>query len=156
MSSIITYLLLIFFLFIISLHACDARHLSTLDKKKLEKKPHFSLKISSGDDEKKGLDLSPKQVNNEDGNEDIKVKTTTRLLVSSDSDQNPNSRNRRRSTKNQRVLKTKGKGAIKTTTKSLASSSVSWRVPHKKPSEKNNPGFNLDYSPPKTHPPSHN
>ncbi|KAK8570479.1 hypothetical protein V6N13_003156 [Hibiscus sabdariffa] len=33
--------------------------------------------------------------------------------------------------------------------------SVSWRVPHRKHGEKN-PGFNLDYSPPKTHPPSHN
>ena len=33
--------------------------------------------------------------------------------------------------------------------------SVSWRVPHKKRGEKQ-PGFNLDYSPPKTHPPSHN
>ncbi|MBA0853164.1 hypothetical protein Goshw_014243 [Gossypium schwendimanii] len=32
---------------------------------------------------------------------------------------------------------------------------VSWRVPHKKHGEKN-PGFNLDYSPPKTHPPHHN
>ncbi|KAK8487299.1 hypothetical protein V6N13_093430 [Hibiscus sabdariffa] len=33
--------------------------------------------------------------------------------------------------------------------------SVSWRVPHRKHGEKF-PGFNLDYSPPKTHPPSHN
>ncbi|PKI71813.1 uncharacterized protein LOC116209083 [Punica granatum] len=32
---------------------------------------------------------------------------------------------------------------------------VSWRVPRQKTSEKH-PGFNLDYSPPKTHPPSHN
>ncbi|KAE8723329.1 Ubiquitin-like superfamily protein isoform 1 [Hibiscus syriacus] len=33
--------------------------------------------------------------------------------------------------------------------------SVSWRVPHRKHGEKL-PGFNQDYSPPKTHPPSHN
>lgn len=39
------------------------------------------------------------------------------------------------------------------TTETLAS--VSWRVPRKKRGEKQ-PGFNLDYSPPKTHPPSHN
>ncbi|KAJ4839838.1 hypothetical protein Tsubulata_010065 [Turnera subulata] len=32
---------------------------------------------------------------------------------------------------------------------------VSWRVPQRKRGEKH-PGFNLDYSPPKTHPPSHN
>ncbi|KAJ7007464.1 hypothetical protein D5086_004766 [Populus alba] len=33
--------------------------------------------------------------------------------------------------------------------------SVSWRVPQKKRGERH-PGFNLDYSPPETHPPSHN
>lgn len=33
--------------------------------------------------------------------------------------------------------------------------SVSWHLPRKKPSEKHL-GFNSDYSPPKTHPPSHN
>ncbi|XP_059654256.1 root meristem growth factor 10 [Cornus florida] len=39
------------------------------------------------------------------------------------------------------------------THESLAS--VSWRMPHKKHGEPQ-PGFNLDYSPPKTHPPVHN
>ncbi|CAN6566427.1 hypothetical protein ACFX2I_040535 [Malus domestica] len=34
--------------------------------------------------------------------------------------------------------------------------SVSWRVPRKKRGVQKQPGFNLDYSPPKTHPPSHN
>lgn len=35
--------------------------------------------------------------------------------------------------------------------------SVPWRVPHDKNRRREkNPGFNLDYSPPKTHPPSHN
>ncbi|KAL0464624.1 UNVERIFIED_CONTAM: hypothetical protein Slati_0350000 [Sesamum latifolium] len=34
-------------------------------------------------------------------------------------------------------------------------SSQSWRVPHKKRGEQE-PGFNLDYLPPKTHPPVHN
>lgn len=33
--------------------------------------------------------------------------------------------------------------------------SVGWRVPRKKRGEQQ-PGFNLDYSPPKTHPPVHN
>ncbi|KAF9687708.1 hypothetical protein SADUNF_Sadunf02G0121100 [Salix dunnii] len=33
--------------------------------------------------------------------------------------------------------------------------SATWRVPQKKRGERH-PGFNLDYSPPKTHPPSHN
>lgn len=33
--------------------------------------------------------------------------------------------------------------------------SVRWKVPHKKKGEPE-PRFNLDYLPPKTHPPSHN
>ncbi|XP_022872712.1 uncharacterized protein LOC111391693 [Olea europaea var. sylvestris] len=33
--------------------------------------------------------------------------------------------------------------------------SMSWRMPHKKRGQKD-PGFNLDYLPPKTHPPLHN
>ncbi|KAE8715231.1 Ubiquitin-like superfamily protein isoform 1 [Hibiscus syriacus] len=48
--------------------------------------------------------------------------------------------------------KEKTYGAIGT---SKAVVSVSWLVPHRKHGEKH-PGFNLDYSPPKTHPPSHN
>ncbi|KAK4755552.1 hypothetical protein SAY87_009309 [Trapa incisa] len=34
--------------------------------------------------------------------------------------------------------------------------SVGWRVPHKKPTTEEHPGLTSDYSPPKTHPPSHN
>lgn len=51
--------------------------------------------------------------------------------------------------------KVKGSDAVRTLTKKSVVSSVSWRVPQKKRVEKQ-PGFNLDYSPPKTHPPSHN
>ncbi len=54
---------------------------------------------------------------------------------------------------NQKTTKVVAKTSGGVQSESLAS--VSWSVPHKKRSEKN-PGFNLDYSPPKTHPPSHN
>lgn len=60
---------------------------------------------------------------------------------------------RKETTTNQIIPKVEGKTPVSVQTESLAS--VSWRVPHKKHSEQN-PGFNLDYSPPKTHPPSHN
>lgn len=33
---------------------------------------------------------------------------------------------------------------------------VSWKLPQKKRSGEKQPGFNLDYAPPKTNPPSHN
>ncbi|GMI99077.1 hypothetical protein HRI_003577000 [Hibiscus trionum] len=56
-------------------------------------------------------------------------------------------------------FKTVEKGKESTTSGPIGTSkavvSVSWRVPHRKHGEKH-PGFNLDYSPPKTHPPSHN
>ncbi|KAL2337562.1 hypothetical protein Fmac_012008 [Flemingia macrophylla] len=130
------YLVLLFFL-CISLQESCARHLSPLNKK-LEEKSHFSIK---GDDNKNGFD-SPKQVN--EGNH----KTETQLVGDYEKQ-----RNRRSS--NHRVNKTsigKASGALQ---KSLVS--VSWRVPHnkKKPRQKH-PGFDLDYSPPKTHPPHHN
>lgn len=55
---------------------------------------------------------------------------------------------------NQKTSKVEGKTSPDAVqTESLVS--VSWHVPHKEHNEKN-PGFNLDYSPPKTHPPSHN
>jgi len=56
-------------------------------------------------------------------------------------------------TSNEKTSKVEGKTPDAVQTESLVS--VSWHVPHKEHSEKN-PGFNLDYSPPKTHPPSHN
>ncbi|BAT97662.1 hypothetical protein LR48_Vigan11g068200 [Vigna angularis] len=73
-------------------------------------------------------------------------KTETRLVGDAEKPRN------RRST-NHRVQQDKnGAGVLQ---KSLVS--VSWRVPHnkKKPRQKH-PGFDLDYSPPKTHPPHHN
>ncbi|PPS11860.1 hypothetical protein GOBAR_AA08783 [Gossypium barbadense] len=47
-----------------------------------------------------------------------------------------------------------GPGAIQTNNKH--GDSVSWKVPHRKHGEKLSGFINLDYSPPKTHPPSHN
>ncbi|XP_020235897.1 uncharacterized protein LOC109815556 [Cajanus cajan] len=131
------YLVLLFFL-CISLHACCARHLSPLNKK-LEEKSRFSIKS----DEKNGFESSPKQLNEGNNN-----KTETRLVGDSEKPRN-------RRSYNHRVHKAaigKASGALK---KSLVT--VSWHVPHnnKKPRQKH-PGFDLDYSPPKTHPPHHN
>ncbi|KAJ1383686.1 hypothetical protein SESBI_43155 [Sesbania bispinosa] len=130
----IAYLLLLLFL-CISLHACNARHLSPLDKKK----SHFSIKNG----EKNGFDFSPKQLN-----EGIQKMEKEELVGDSEK-----AKNRRRTS--QRVVKVKGIGKGSGALQSESLVSVSWRVPHKKQSQKH-PGFNLDYSPPKTHPPSHN
>ncbi|OIV89515.1 hypothetical protein TanjilG_20326 [Lupinus angustifolius] len=128
----ITYLL---FFLCISLHTCNSRYLSTQDKKH-EKKSHFPIK----NEENNGVDFSQKQLRvMSEGN-----KMETGLVA-----QKPK-KVRRTKHKVHKAMR-KDPGALKS--ESLVS--VSWRMPHKKPSDKN-PGFNLDYAPPKTHPPSHN
>ncbi|TKY66351.1 hypothetical protein E2542_SST09221 [Spatholobus suberectus] len=130
----VTYHLLFFLC--IFLHACSARRLSTLHNK-LEKKPHFSIK----DDEINRFESFPKHLGlMNEGNNRMKTWSV------------PRKPRKGRST-NQKLLKAMRKDSGALQPKSLAS--VSWRVPRKKPREKD-PGFNLDYSPPKTHPPSHN
>ncbi|CAI8583580.1 unnamed protein product [Vicia faba] len=139
MSSSTTYFFLLFLCF--SLHACNAgrRNLDSLDKK-MEKKLNFSLKII----DKNGFDSSPMKVTKGDN----KMKTNE-LVGDSEKSKNRKSTNRR-------MLKGVGKvSAHGLQTKSHVSVS-SWRVPHKKKHSEKHPGFNLDYSPPKTHPPSHN
>ncbi|KAL8028310.1 hypothetical protein ABFX02_14G150600 [Erythranthe guttata] len=37
-----------------------------------------------------------------------------------------------------------------------SSATKKWKIPHKKRPGRQEPGFNQDYSPPKTHPPVHN
>ncbi|KAE9610774.1 hypothetical protein Lalb_Chr07g0190181 [Lupinus albus] len=54
---------------------------------------------------------------------------------------------------NQKVAKSMGEDSVALKTESLVT--VSMHVPHKKPLEEH-PQFNLDYAPPKTHPPHHN
>ncbi|KAK4414657.1 hypothetical protein Salat_2878700 [Sesamum alatum] len=50
-------------------------------------------------------------------------------------------------------IQAKGEGTAQN--ESSLATHVSWKVPHRKRGEQE-PGFNLDYLPPKTHPPVHN
>ncbi|KAI9076160.1 hypothetical protein K1719_041858 [Acacia pycnantha] len=97
------------------------------------------------------VDLSLKQLASQKNGED---KKKTGIMVAEA--EKPKVMNTR--TSNKRVLKVK-KGKTGSLSGSLkfheSFVSVTWRVPRKKKGDKN-PGFNLDYSPPKTHPPSHN
>jgi len=72
-------------------------------------------------------------------------KTETRLVGDSEKPRN------RRSTSHRVHQVKSASGPLQ---KSLVS--VSWRVPHNKKPRQKHPGFDLDYSPPKTHPPHHN
>ncbi|KAJ7962121.1 Synaptonemal complex protein like [Quillaja saponaria] len=140
----------------ISLHACNAtaRHLCSAFDKNLHKEINFSIKIG----EIKGFNSLSKQhgVKHRDhnNNEDI----THRLQLAN---ANEKMIEDTKSTKAVHNRAKKVDGIKRSTSGALKSShdqslvSVSWRVPYQKPGEKN-PAFNLDYSPPKTHPPSHN
>ncbi|CAL0324611.1 unnamed protein product [Lupinus luteus] len=133
MSNIIS---LILFFLCISLHACDARPLSTVDKN-LEMKYHFSLKS----DEKSGFHFFPKQLNESNSKMETQLVDYSEKLKDHENT-------------SQKVVKPIGKkasGALKN--ESL--DTVSMNVPHKEPLEEH-PQFNLDYAPPTTHPPHHN
>ncbi|CAK8575116.1 unnamed protein product [Lathyrus sativus] len=136
------YVFLLFLCF--SFHACNAgsRNLISLDNK-MEKKLNFSLKIV----EKNGFDSSQMKVN--EGDNKMKINEFV-----GDSEKSKN----RKST-NRRMLKGVRKVSVSVSVHGLQTKShvsTSWRVPHKKKHSEKHPGFNLDYSPPKTHPPSHN
>ena len=99
-------------------------------------------------DEKMGPDLSKVKSSFSKQNEVDKKDSIAESTTSNDDIQKP-----KKIRRNQKTMKVVAKTSGAVQTESLAS--VPWAVPHKKRSEKN-PGFNLDYSPPKTHPPSHN
>ncbi|KAK6240026.1 hypothetical protein QUC31_005495 [Theobroma cacao] len=129
------------FLLCLSVHASSARRLGAVDNKRLEKKLHFSIKkntsvvvqVKSTSSKELG---SIKEDSIEESHADD---DTQKLDAAADANHKDNERE-------------KTSGAVQTNKSNV---SVSWRVPHRKHGEKN-PGFNLDYSPPKTHPPSHN
>ncbi|XVF33532.1 hypothetical protein REPUB_Repub17cG0176800 [Reevesia pubescens] len=121
------------------MHACCARRLGAVDNKniKLEKKLlHFSIKAKSTS-LKEIQSIKEESIEESHADDDTQKLEDIADQVKSKSLQNE---------------KEKAPGAVQAN-KSLVS--VSWRVPHRKRGKKH-PGFNLDYSPPKTHPPSHN
>ena len=99
-------------------------------------------------DEKMGLDLSKVKSSFSKQNGVDKKDIIAESTTSNDDIQKP-----KKTRRNQKTMKVAAKVSSSVQTESLVS--VPWAVPHKKRNEKN-PGFNLDYSPPKTHPPSHN
>ncbi|OMO78553.1 hypothetical protein CCACVL1_14318 [Corchorus capsularis] len=135
------------FLLCLSLHACSARRLRAVDnnKNKLEKELHFSIKNDMKDGFKKNMPTGVAEMTSTSSKEEhgsIKEESIEKL---EDAVQTV-----------KKAKGSKGSGAVVVQTNTKKSVvSVSWRVPHRKRGEKH-PGFNLDYSPPKTHPPSHN
>ncbi|KAH7577762.1 hypothetical protein ACOSP7_001218 [Xanthoceras sorbifolium] len=115
------------FLFCLSLHACNARPLVAIDKKDEKKGTGHKLPVLPA---KEKSPLSNDQVGALSRGDSI---NETRLA--------------------DKQKKSNEKTSGSHQTESLVS--VSWQVPRNKRVAKH-PGFNSDYSPPKTHPPSHN
>ncbi|KAK2650604.1 hypothetical protein Ddye_018093 [Dipteronia dyeriana] len=123
---------LLFFL-CISMHACNARPLVSIDK----------------NDEKKGMDKLPVPVKAE-----FTFSNTDQVRASSRSEnvsEMTSLANKQKKSKSNEKTKTSGSNQ----NESLVS--VSYQVPRNRNKHAvKHPGLNSDYSPPKTHPPSHN
>ncbi|XVE74044.1 hypothetical protein DITRI_Ditri11bG0167400 [Diplodiscus trichospermus] len=143
------------FLLCLSLHACTARRLGAVDhKNKLEKKLNFSIKNDMKNVFKKNSVVVLQATSS--SSKELQYSTKEESIEESDHADDSGQRLEDAAEVNRKTVENeKGKtsGAVHQTNKSVVS--VSWRVPHRKHGEKH-PGFNLDYSPPKTHPPSHN
>ncbi|PQM40687.1 uncharacterized protein Pyn_02788 [Prunus yedoensis var. nudiflora] len=153
---------LLLFLLCLSLHACNARRLGAVDKKP-ENKLHL---INKSTKEKGSNDNIPvvakvKSFSSKEAPEVAKEQSTAE--TQSDNSINTKEPKQTKTSDVSRKTKRSASGAVEhhpTTADDVDNKSsfdsVSWRVPHKKRGVQKQPGFNLDYSPPKTHPPSHN
>ncbi|XVF22749.1 hypothetical protein REPUB_Repub12eG0197700 [Reevesia pubescens] len=138
------------FLLCLSLHACSARRLGAIDhKNKLEKKLHLSIKNGMKHGFRKNLVVVQAKSTSSKELGSIKEETVEESHAVGETQKLEDAEVKSKTVENE---KEKTSRAVQTD-KSVVS--VSWPVPHRKHGEKH-PGFNLDYSPPKTHPPSHN
>ncbi|KAJ6675561.1 TRANSMEMBRANE PROTEIN [Salix viminalis] len=148
--SVITYsCYFLLSIFCISLHACNARPLADVDKKP-EKK--FQM-ISNQTSDQKEIPVNIVSEANSSSSNDFGAEKEDSIAKTDQMDDNA-----------QKLMNSKAKQKSSTTDEKVKDSgaahkaslvSVSWPVPRKKRGE-THPGFNLDYAPPKTHPPSHN
>ncbi|KAJ6679422.1 TRANSMEMBRANE PROTEIN [Salix purpurea] len=149
--SVITYsCYFLLSIFCISLHACNARPLADIDKKP-EKK--FQM-ISNQTSDEKEIPVNIVSKANSSSSNDFGAEKEDSIAKTHDQmDDNA-----------QKLMNSKAKQKSSMTDEKVKDSgafhkaslvSVSWPVPRKKRGE-THPGFNLDYAPPKTHPPSHN
>ncbi|KAK9273603.1 hypothetical protein L1049_018413 [Liquidambar formosana] len=135
------------------MHACNARHLNDPVNEKPEKNFHL---ISKNDERVSHTKVSalPKSKHS--------VSEGHRELTSADSaTEGSRPIDIAQKPKNLKAIRNESKGhhpkgKISGAVQSESFVSVSWHVPHDKKQGESQPGFNIDYSPPKTHPPSHN
>ncbi|XP_017625852.1 root meristem growth factor 10 [Gossypium arboreum] len=143
MSTPSCFLLL---LLCLSLQVCSARRLVVVVSKhhKIDNILHFSIKNDMKND-RKNNSVPVLQAKSSSSKE---LRSMKEESIEESHGYNVTQKLEDAKVKNQKTI-------VENEKKKNPSVAVSWRVPHKKHGEKN-PGFNLDYSPPKTHPPHHN
>ncbi|KAL0429052.1 UNVERIFIED_CONTAM: hypothetical protein Sradi_0531200 [Sesamum radiatum] len=142
MSILVSCLVLVLLCF--SLNACNGRSLGVAKDEKAAAAKEFQHSVTKKNDKVESARVSiqpgdmksslPHASKNAMRIEEIKVKTESK---------EPG-----------KLIQAKGEGNTQNES-SQATDHVSWRVPHKKRGGQE-PGFNMDYLPPKTHPPVHN
>ncbi|CAI9786018.1 unnamed protein product [Fraxinus pennsylvanica] len=141
--STISSLVLVLFLLFFPFHGCRARSIGVFNNEPVEvflsssknNKASGLVRVSIQPDSKASEATKPESKNHEEKIDDDKMSPATSVVA-------PN----RKSLQKVEVLDT---------VETEPAVSVSWRVPHKKRGEEE-PWFNLDYLPPKTHPPHNN
>ncbi|KAF8379248.1 hypothetical protein HHK36_028680 [Tetracentron sinense] len=147
-------ILLFFFLLSLSMHACNARHLGVIDKESGRQ-----LDLSGKDVEKARLDNTsvPSKMKPSSLFEELGMQPEGAANGESMIDESWGGASTQKSKRSEGLLKEvdNKEGTISGVVQMESLVSVSWPVPHDKGRD-HDPGFNLDYAPPKTHPPSHN
>ncbi|KAL2511464.1 Uncharacterized protein Adt_17064 [Abeliophyllum distichum] len=139
MSIISSIVLVLLSLLFFSFHGCRARSFGVFNKEPVEGF-HSSIKKNEA------TSLVWVSIQPDTNSSESNRPKATKIKSKNMSPENPVVPHSRKSLHKVQVL-----GTVQTE----PAVSVSWRVPHKKRGEEE-PGFNLDYLPPKTHPPSHN
>ncbi|KAL2234030.1 UNVERIFIED_CONTAM: hypothetical protein Sindi_1135200 [Sesamum indicum] len=142
MSIVVSCLVLVLLCF--SLTACNGRSLGVVKDEKATAAKEFQLSVTKKNDkvESARVSIQPGEVKSSLPDASKNAMRFEEIKTTSESNE-PGKR-----------IQAKGEGTTQNDS-SLATDHVSWRVPHKKRGEQE-PGFNLDYLPPKTHPPVHN
>ncbi|CAN6562612.1 unnamed protein product [Malus baccata var. baccata] len=160
--------ILLLFLLCLSLHACNAGRLGAVQKKS-DNKFHIIKKSTKARGSDHSIPVVPmmKSFSSKPSLDHVEKGESTVLQTQSDSINTKEPKQ----TKTNDDLKAKSRKNTKGSASASGASvdhpitsrhdkssfvSVSWCVPRNKRRVQKQPGFNLDYSPPKTHPPSHN
>ncbi|KAL0379694.1 UNVERIFIED_CONTAM: hypothetical protein Sangu_0033700 [Sesamum angustifolium] len=142
MSIVLSYLVLVLLCF--SFNACNGRSLGVVKDEKAAAAKEFQHSVTKKNHkvESARVSIQPGEMKSSLRDASKNAMKFEEIKVKSESNE-PGKR-----------IQAKGEGTTQNES-SQATYHVSWRVPHKKRGEQE-PGFNFDYLPPKTHPPVHN